>query len=120
MSTIEELTELERACWDALATEGRAPAFYDAHLADEPLMLLPGGMVLDDRQSMIDSMSGPPWERHQLHDLRVLELGEDAGVVAYRARASRRGTDDDALFSSTWKRSDGDWKLTVHQQTPIA
>lgn len=55
-----ELTDLERRGWEALSTEDAAGPFYDEVLVAEPLMLLPGGMQLDDRQVIVDSMSGAP------------------------------------------------------------
>ena len=83
-------------------------------------MLLPGGMVLDDRGDVIESMSGSPWTSFELSDERVFELGEGSAVVAYRATAQREGGEPyTALFNSTYVREDGAWRLAVHQQTPI-
>lgn len=116
-----ELLALERAGWDALSTSGAAAtAFYDWVLAAEVLMLLPGGMVLDDRATVVASMGGgDPWTGYELHDERVVQLGPDAAIVAYRATAHRRDDAYDALFASTYARHDGTWQLAAHQQTPI-
>lgn len=84
-------------------------------------MLLPGGMVIDDRVQVIDAMRGGPWASFELSDERVLDLGPSSAVVAYRATA-RRGVDEyAALFTSTYVcEGDGDgWQLALHQQTPI-
>jgi hypothetical protein len=111
---VHELIDLEREAWKALSTSGaEAAAFYERTLADEVLMLLPGGMVIDDRQQVISSMQGEPWSSYELDDERVL------AVVAYRGRARRGDTDYAALFNSTYVRVDGSWRLAVHQQTPI-
>ena len=71
----DELIELERRAWRALATEGASEPFYREVLADEVLMLLPGGMVIDDRKTVVESMRGAPWSscrtgRHCLKEHR--------------------------------------------------
>ena len=46
--------QLERAGWDALSTSGAAAAtFYDRVLADDVLMVLPGGLVIRSRAEAI-------------------------------------------------------------------
>jgi hypothetical protein len=115
-----ELLTLEREGWDALRRGGDAARdFYDRVLAREVLMLLPGGMVIDDREQVVDAMRGPPWDDHELFDERVLPLGDDAAVVAYRARARRGEMTYEALFNSTYVREDGAWRLALHEQTPL-
>ncbi len=96
-----------------------ARAFYGEVLAARVLMLLPGGMVLDDRAVALDSMSGAPWDTYALHDERVTELGADAAVVTYRVEAARDGQPYEALVSSTYVTEDGAWRLAIHQQTPV-
>lgn len=50
MSTHTDLVEMERSAWRALASSGEdAAAYYERVLADRVLMLLPGGLVIDDR-----------------------------------------------------------------------
>jgi hypothetical protein len=120
MSTAtEELLGIERASWEALATAGAAAPMYDELLAGQVLMLLPGGLVIDDRDAVIDSMRGAPWDRYELADERVTMLTDDAAVVAYRGTAQRGDQDYEALFSSTYVRERGAWHLAVHQQTPV-
>ncbi len=120
MDAHEALLDLERAAWRALATSGQAAvAFYGDLLADDVLMLLPGGLVIDDRQQVVDSMSGASWDSFELADERVVDLTADSAVVAYRATARRGESDYEALFNSTYVRDHGSWKLAVHQQTPI-
>lgn len=120
MTPKEELIELERAGWEALSTGGaKAASHYAEVLAPEVLFLLPGGTVLDDRGTVIHSMSGAPWSSHDLFDERVVELSKDCAMVAYRARAVRDDVEYSALISSTYVRRELDWKLAVHQQTPM-
>jgi hypothetical protein len=119
-TAIEELVQLELDSWTALATAGAARPHYQRLLADDIAMLLPGGTVIEDRQAVIDSMSGPPWDEYELvGEAHVLPLGDHAGVVHYRARARRGDHRYEALFSSTYVRQHGEWRLAVHQQTPV-
>ncbi|MGI8575519.1 MAG: nuclear transport factor 2 family protein [Egibacteraceae bacterium] len=120
MSQHDCLLALERTAWEALSSSGDAAADYYAEvLAGKVLMLLPGGLVIDDRAKVIDSMRGAPWTSFELADERVLELTGDSAVVAYRATAQRDGGEYTALFTSTYVREGGSWRLTVHQQTPV-
>lgn len=114
-----ELIELERRGWQALSTEGAAGPYYEEVLADEVLMLLPGGMVIDDRAQVVASMSGAPWDSFALTGERVLRLGDGAGVVAYSAVAKRGDDSYCALFTSTYVVTPDGWRLSVHQQTPM-
>ena len=67
MSQHDELIELERAAWKALSTSGDAAAeFYDEVLAKDVLMLLPGGMTIDDRATVVDSMHQADWTSFEL------------------------------------------------------
>ncbi len=120
MSDHDDLIALERSAWEALSSSGDAAAeFYERVLADEVLMLLPGGMVIDSRDDVINAMRGEPWSSFELSDERVVDLGPASAVVAYKATA-RRGDDDyTALFNSTYVRDGDTWRLALHQQTPV-
>jgi Domain of unknown function (DUF4440) len=112
--------ELERQGWRALATSGQAAAaFYRDVLDVNVAMLLPGGTMLEDRETVIRSMSGPPWSDYQLDDVRALTLTDDVSVVTYGVTAQRaRAPRYSALINSTYVRRPDGWKLAVHQQTP--
>src|SRR4051794_22895429 len=115
----DDLTALERQGWDALSSDGQtARAFYEPVLDDGVLMLLPGGWVLDDRAAIVESMSGQPWSRYRLDDLRSSRPTPDTGLVTYSAVAERDGQTYRALMSSLYVRRGGEWKLAFHQQTP--
>jgi hypothetical protein len=114
-----ELIALERRGWEALATEGAAAAFFGEVLGDDVLFVLPGDLVLDDRDAVLRSMSGPPWSSFELSDERVLALAPNAAVVTYRAIAERDGATYRALLTSAYRRVGGRWQLVAHQQTPI-
>jgi hypothetical protein len=115
-----DVAQLERAGWDALSTSGAAAAaFYDRVLADDVLMVLPRGLVIRDRAEAIAAMSGAPWDHHELTDLEVVTLGDDVRVVACRGSARRGDVVYRAHFTSTYLRVGSDWRLAVHQQTPV-
>jgi hypothetical protein len=119
MTTMDDLLALERAGWDALSTGSEAAAsFYDEVLAKQVLMVLPGGMVLDDRDQVIESMRGAPWDGYDLSEEQVHELAADCAVVVYRASARRGDNEYRAVFNSTYVREDGAWRMALHQQTP--
>jgi hypothetical protein len=114
------LVELEEQGWRALSESGAAAReFYERVLDRAVVMLLPGGMVLDDRAAIIEAMSGKPWSSYQLRDLRAFHPTPDTGVVTYEVSAQRDGGPPySALLSSLYVRRDDGWKLTFHQQTP--
>lgn len=114
------LVSLEEQGWEALSsTAERAARFYGEVLDRDVVMLLPGGMVLDDRSAIVKSMSGRPWSSYRMHDVRVLWLTDDTAVVAYGVDAERAGSPPySALMSSTYVRREDGWKLAFHQQTP--
>ncbi len=116
----DELIDLEERGWEALASDPRTAAeFYEQVLDDSVVMLLPGGMRLTDRDTIVASMGGQPWASYRLEDPQVLELGDDTAVVSYGVVATRDGSPSyTALMSSTYVRRDTGWRLAFHQQTP--
>ena len=80
--TQHDLADLEEQGWRALTSTGTAAAaFYQQVLDETTVMLLPGGMLLDDRAAIIDSVSAQPWSSYQLHGLRVFPLAPGTGIV---------------------------------------
>jgi hypothetical protein len=120
MASNAELIELERAAWEALSTSGEAATKYYADvLADDVLIVMPGGMVIDDRDQVIGSMKEADWASFDMSGERVLELSDSSAALVYEVVARREGAEDyHALLNSTYVKSGGDWKLTLHQQTP--
>jgi hypothetical protein len=116
----DELIRLEREAWKALTTSGDAAQyFYDHVLANDVLILMPGGLVMDTRDAVVAVMHEADWTDVEASDERVVPLSPDAAVVAYRATAKRWGSEYTALFNSTYVRESGQWRLKVHQQTPL-
>lgn len=117
--SVSRVIALEEQGWEALSAGGEtARAFYERVLDRTVMMLLPGGLVLDDRKMIVNSMSGPPWSSHELEDLRSFQPTEDTAVVTYGVVARRDDEAYAALISSVYVRRDDEWKLTFHQQTP--
>jgi hypothetical protein len=111
--------DLEKQGWLALSSGPQAVrAFYERILDHAVAMLLPGGIILDDRQAIIDAMSGQPWSSFELEDVRSFRLSTDAVVVFYGAVAYRGEQRYSVLMSSAYVQRAGTWKLAFHQQTP--
>jgi hypothetical protein len=115
-----ELIELEERAWGALSSSGEAAVGFFGQILDRTaLMLLPGGLVRDDRAAMLEAMSGQPWSRYDLPDMRVIHPAPDVGVLAYGVVALREGSPEySALVSGTYVRGGDGWRLVLHQQTP--
>ncbi len=119
MGTGDRLVELEERGWAALSADGATAAdFYRRVLDDAVVMVLPGGMVLTDRDQIIEAMRGQPWASFRLEEPRVLRPTADTGVVTYGVVAHREGAPQySALMSSLYVRRGEHWKLALHQQT---
>ena len=94
---------------------------YRARLADDAVVLLPG-MGLLDREACaaaVDSDPGPGWGAIDISDTRLVELGPDSAAIAYRFSGERGASRYVALMTSVYVRRAGEWKLALHQQTPV-
>jgi hypothetical protein len=108
-----ELLELER---ELAAGDGDT---YRARLAPDALVIVPGQRL--DRDACAAAIDASPgWDDFSLSEASARELGSDAALVSYRFDG-RRGDDFAyaALMTSVYARRDGDWKLLLHQQTPL-
>ena len=119
MAPATDPLELERRGWEALATGADdAAAYYRDVLADDAVMVFPGGVVVDGRDAILSSMGGPPWSSYELAD-EVVHRHGDTAVVVYRAAAEREGQPTyEALISTVYVRDGDRWRLVLHQQTP--
>jgi hypothetical protein len=119
MSAADDVVALERAGWAALATgPAEATAYYDGVLAEEVVMLLPGGTVITDRARVVESMGGPPWDSYDLEHVSVVEPAPGTVFVHYGARATRGTHTYSALFGSLYVHRPDGWRMVAHQQTP--
>jgi hypothetical protein len=112
---IERLLELEEGFWKA--EDG---AYYREHMASNGLCVLPVG-VLDREETAAAVEESEPWAEVKMHEVTALDLGDDEAALCYRAEASRNDQTPQyqALISSVYTRLGGEWKLNLHQQTPI-
>ena len=114
---MHELEALERRGWEALSGP-RAAEFYDEVMADDGLMIFPG-LVLDKPGTLRAMAAEAPWSTFTLVDVRVVGPTPDVGIVTYRASAQRPGEDRYAAHMTTvYVRSEGRWRLVLHQQSP--
>jgi hypothetical protein len=114
---LEELSACERRVWDALVT-GDASA--DRALLDEGFLgVYPDGFA--GREAHVRQLAaGPTVSHYALSDMRVLPLGEDHALLAYRARYVRAsgGGEEEMYVSSVWRRVPGGWVNLFSQDTP--
>jgi len=118
--SLDELLALEHDGWASLCS-GTGGAFYGELMTADAVMVLVNGMVLD-RETIAGSLDGaPPWARYELSDAHLVDLGEDAAALVYRAVSSRDdgGEPFEALMSSVYRRVDGRPRLALYQQTTI-
>ena len=118
MELLDTLLEMETAGWEALKA-GSGRRHYASVLTHDAVMLLPGvGLLSHD--AALDGMDGQPWSWFQIRNPQVVALVDDAAVLTYRAQARRDFQPEyQALIASTYVRRDGEWKLALHQQTPV-
>jgi Domain of unknown function (DUF4440) len=112
--TSTDLMELERAFW----LQGED--FFAKSLAANAVMVFPEppGVLTDGE--IIQSLRGVPrWSAVEIQLLAHRDQG-DLRIISYRAEASREGDPPYcALCSSVYAKVGGDWKLCLHQQTPL-
>ena len=118
---MQDLIDLEEQGWQALSTDVEASKkFYSSILRDDAVMLFPGGMIIEGKKKILQSLDAQPLKSFQIEEPRVISLSESAEVLVYRVIAQREGSEPYvALINSTFELSDGMWKLVLHQQTPV-
>src|SRR4051794_14451242 len=107
-----------RASRLAGAVELGGRAFYDGILTTDAAMVFPGA-VLDRAQSLDAIASADPWSEYRIEDPRLVELGETAALLTYRAEAVRNGAPYRAMMTTAYVRDRDRWRVALHQQTPF-
>ena len=108
----EHLLEIERTLGGG---DGDA---YRAHLTDDAVVVVPGAAITKEQCAhAIDATPG--WDEFDISDDRLIELTPDSALVTYRWKSSRGDETYEALMSSVYVKSGGEWKLALHQQTPV-
>lgn len=114
------LLGLESRGWDSLC-DGTGGEFYGGLMADDAVMVLANGMVMD-RKSVVESLDhAPPWSSYAISDERIIRTGSDSATLVYVGTAHRHGQEPAfvAVMSSVYRREDDGWRLSLYQQTPI-
>lgn len=121
MDEMKELLALEKQGWKALSTEGDAgKRFYRSILREDAIMVFPGGMIVDGKKEVLDSLDAQPWDTYQITEHRMISLLGKSSVLIYRVKATRGNSEPyEALISSTYVKEAGSWKLVCHQQTLV-
>lgn len=116
---MNDLLELEKQGWKALSEKGgAAEKFYASILREDAIMLFPGGILIEGRQSILQSLGAQPWDTFEIENPKTVALTSNVGTLVYRVTALRKGQQPYvAQVSSTYVRDDR-WRLVVHQQTP--
>jgi Domain of unknown function (DUF4440) len=88
------LVEIERRGWDSLC-DGTGADFYGQVMAEDGLMVIADGTVMD-RDTVVDALrSAPPWRSYSIDDIRLVGITEDSAVLVYTGTAVR---DDGSPF----------------------
>jgi hypothetical protein len=111
MDTITaELMEIEERLAVGSGTD------YTEVLHSDAVVVVPGA-VLDKAGCVAAMGASPGWDEVTLGPPRLVR-GAATATVVYRFDG-RRGRDTySATLASTYERSDGAWRLLVHQHTP--
>jgi hypothetical protein len=94
---------------------------YRQVLTDDAVVALPG-MGLLDREACaaaLDASDATGWDSIEMHDARFIPLADGAVAIAYRFHGTRGDFRYAALMTSTYVQREGEWKLALHQQTPL-
>lgn len=106
------LEELER---ELAAGDG---ATYAQRLRDDAIVVLPE-RVLDKAETIAEIDAAGGWDAFAIDGVREHPLGEDSALVTYRFHAHRGAFEYSAWLSSVYARDEQEWKLVLHQQTPL-
>ena len=114
---LAELTEAERRVWQALLDGD--PDADAAALSDDFLGVYPTGFS-DKAGHVAQLTAGPTVADYQISDGRIMRLGDDYVLFAYRADYRRPGDADMQVMyiSSIWKRRGDGWINVFSQDTP--
>jgi hypothetical protein len=115
--TEADVWRIERALW----LEGAA--VYEQRLAPEAIMVMPGAAGVLTRAATIEAIQqSPRWTDVAFESMRLLRPAANVLLLIYEATAERDGGKSAyrARCSSMYlDPGDGQWKLALHQQTPL-
>lgn len=116
---LDEILTLEKHVWQALMDGD--PSADGALLAEDFLGVYPDGF--SDKAGHTGQLEqGPTMAEYMLSEARLLILGPDDVLLAYRAdyRRALNPVWEAMYISSIWTRSAGGWRNRFSQDTPAA
>ena len=114
----DELLALEHAGWKSLCN-GTGDTFYGGVMADDAVMVLANGAVMD-RDAVTSALGqSPPWARYQIDDVRLIAIAPDTAALVYTGKGWRDGEDEPFVgaMSSVYHRAGDRWELALYQQS---
>ena len=92
---------------------------YRRHLTEDALVIVPPGQTLDRETTVAAMDESPGWDEVSLEDARLLTLGEQAAIITYTFTGRRGENRYAAVMTSAYGQRGDEWKLVLHQQTPL-
>jgi hypothetical protein len=92
---------------------------YRRHLDPRASVVVPGAEL--DREATIAAMDASPgWDEWAFDDERFERICEHSALISYRFRGRRGDRVYEAVLSSLYRLDEGgEWRLLLHQQTPL-
>ncbi|MGD9734644.1 MAG: DUF4440 domain-containing protein [Solirubrobacterales bacterium] len=106
------LRELER---ELAAGDG---ATYARRLREDAIVIVPS-RALDKAETITEIDNAGGWDGFTIDQVREESLAADSAIVTYRFQAHRGSFEYTAWLSSVYTREADEWKLLLHQQTPL-
>jgi hypothetical protein len=107
----------EHAGWKAIL-EGRGGEHYARAMTRDGMMIVEGASI--GRNEIADSFAGTePWDAYEIHEPAIIRLGDRAGIVAYRAVATRGEKRVELRMATTYLYGGGSWHVALHQQSAV-
>ena len=87
---LDELLELEHDGWKALCG-GTAAQFYGDVMAADGVMVLANGAVMTRAEVTEALAQAPPWQRYEITDALLIDVGTDTAALVYTGKGWREG-----------------------------
>lgn len=116
-----QIEELEYAFWQSMVDNN--PKLAAGMLADRALMVSGHGTLSFDPAGYLKMANDPSHKLldYTLSDMDVLFPNEDVAIATYKAEQlvehDGKSTAMHVVDSSTWVRTDGDWKCVAHTES---
>lgn len=111
MTTEDEIRVLEEALRQAEL--GPDPVFFEAHLADDAIMVDEKGIPARAKDKVVAAHrpgAGPKFTAVEMTDMNIVDHGECAVVTCVGAYTHAKGTVN-LRFMRVWYKRDGRWQI---------